>query len=83
MQAVNNISKYVMSFKQTNQICSPLKLTNQSTLNKAYVIETTEARIVAFMKSRNSLVVRCRERKKKQKMVKIYFLKLLLIIDFG
>ena len=70
-----------MKFKQTNQICSPLKLTNQSKLNKEYVIEITKARTVAFMKSRNSLDVRCRERKIKQKMVEIYSLKLLLI-DF-
>ena len=67
MQAVNNISKYVMSFKQINQISSPLKLTNQSTLNKAYVIETAKALIVAFIKSRNYLVVRCRERKKNRR----------------
>ena len=54
-----------MKFKQTNQICSTLKLTNQSKLNKAHVIEITKARKVAFMKSRNSLVVQCRERKTK------------------
>ena len=33
-------------------------------LNKAHVIEITKARTVAFMKLRNSLVVRCRERQK-------------------
>ena len=37
-----------MKFKETNQICSPLKI-NQSTL-KAHVIEITKACIVAFMK---------------------------------
>ena len=40
-------------------------------------IETAKACIAAFMKARNSLVVWCSE-KQKQKMVKIYFLKLLL-----
>ena len=53
-----------MKFKQTNQICSPLKLTTQSTLNKAHDIEITKACTVAFMKSRNSLVVWCRVWKK-------------------
>ena len=50
-------------------------------LNKAHVIEITKAYIVVFMKARNALFVRCKERKK-QKMMKIYFLKLLLV-DFG
>ena len=49
-----------MKFKQTNQICSTLKI-NQSTLNKAYMIEKANAYIVAFMKARNFLFVRCRE----------------------
>ena len=49
-----------MKFKQTNQICSTLKI-SQSTLNKAYLIEIAKACTVAFMKARNSLVVRCRE----------------------
>ena len=47
-------------------------------LNKAHVIEIAKTCITAFMKAKNSLVVWCREKKKKQKMVKIYFLKLLL-----
>ena len=34
---------------------------NQSTLNKAYMIETTKACTVAFMKARNSVVVRYRD----------------------
>ena len=66
-----------MKFKETNQICSPLTLANQSTLNKAHVVEITKACIVAFMKARNYSVVSCRERKK-QKMVKMYFFKALL-----
>ena len=43
------------------------------------MIEITKACTVAFMKARNSLVVRCREKhvnrekKKKQKTVKIFF----------
>ena len=71
-----------MKFKQTNQICSPLKI-SQSTLNKARVIEITKTCTVAFMKARNSLVVSCKERRvnwvKKSKMVKNYFLKLQLL----
>ena len=54
-------------------------------MNKGHVIEIN-ASTVAFMKARNSLVVRCRVKhvnwKKKQKMVKIYFLKR-SIIDFN
>ena len=49
-----------MKFKQTNRIFSPLKI-SQATLNKAYVIEITKSCTVAFMKARNSLVVRCRK----------------------
>ena len=64
-----------MKFKQTNQIAHLQKLANQSRLNKAHVIEITKACTVAFMKARNCLVVRCREKhvnwEKKQKMVKI------------
>ena len=41
------------------------KSVNQSTLNKAHVIETTKACTVRFMKARNSLVVQWREREKK------------------
>ena len=53
----------------------------------------TKTSTVAFMKERNSLVVRFREKRvnweKKQKMVKMYFLKLvffkacIFLIDFG
>ena len=50
-----------VKFKQTNQIAHLQKLSNQSKLNKAHVIEITKAYKVAFMKARNSLVVRCRE----------------------
>ena len=51
-----------MKFKQTNKIAHLQKLANQSTLNKAHVIEITKACTVAFMKARNYLVVRCREK---------------------
>ena len=83
--------RYV-NVKENNQICSPLK-TSQSVnvlmLNKAHVIEITKACSVLFMKARSSLAVRCRERQKKKKkhtkkprkIMKMYFLKLLLI-DF-
>ena len=36
-------------------------------MNKAHVIETTKACSVDFMKARNSLVVRCRERERVKK----------------
>ena len=66
-----------MKFKQTNQICSLLKV-SQSTLNNAYVTEITMACTVAFMKARNSLVVRCREEdvnwKKKNKKKDVFIL---------
>ena len=39
------------------------KLANQSILNKAHVIEITNACIVAFMKARNSSAVWCKEKK--------------------
>ena len=45
-------------------------------LNKAHMIEITKACIVAFIKARNSLMFDVVERKKKQKIVKMYFLKL-------
>ena len=40
-------------------------MANQSTLNRAQVIEITKTCIVAFMKGRNSWVVWCREKEKK------------------
>ena len=42
-------------------------------LNKAHVIEVTKACANAFMKARNSLVVRCREREKKAEDVENVF----------
>ena len=39
------------------------KLANQSTLNKAHVIEITKACKVAFMKARDSFVVQYREKR--------------------
>ena len=48
---------------------------------KAHVIEITKSCIAAFMKARNSLVVDL-ERGKKQKIVKMFFLKLLLKVLF-
>ena len=49
--------------KQTNQIHHLSTLANQSTLNKAHVIELTKACTVTFMKARNSLVVWCGEKR--------------------
>ena len=81
------IFRRVLSEIQANQTnSSSLKISQSTTLNKAHVIEITKACTVTFMKTRNSLVVRCRKKhvnwEKKQKMVKIYFLKRWLI-DFG
>ena len=42
----------------------------------AHVIEITKASTAAFMKARNSLIVWCKERKK-QKIVKKYFVEAL------
>ena len=50
------------------------------------MIDITKACTVTFLKARKYLVIRCREKsvnlKKKKKIVKINYLKLLLI-DFG
>ena len=43
------------------------KLANQSTLNKAHVIEITKTCTVTFMKAKNPLVVWCREKETKKK----------------
>ena len=49
------------------------KLANQSTLNKAHMIEITKACIAAFMKARNSLVVWSREKKKTEDGENVFF----------
>ena len=72
-QAVNNISESPMwNSKQTNQIHHLWTLANQSTLNKADVIEITKAlwkqEILWFFD-----VERKCQLGKKQKIVKIYF----------
>ena len=57
-----------MKFKQPNQIPLLQTLANQSTLNKAHVIEIAKACTVASMKARNSLVVvECREKNQLEK----------------
>ena len=61
------------------------KLANPSTFNGAHVTEITKTCTVAFIKARHSLFDVKRNvsiRKKKKKMVKIHFSKLLLI-DFS
>ena len=81
-QAVNSISQCAM-WNSTKPIKSSRleKLTNQSTLNKAQVIEIINACIVAFMKARNSLVVSWREKKKNERCIlwKLYFAKIFLL----
>ena len=48
---------------QANQSnSSPLHISQSITLNKAHVIKITKGCTVAFMKARNSLIVRCREK---------------------
>ena len=62
------------------------KLANQSTLNNSHVIEIKKASTIAFMKARNYLFVGWTDRERqgeKQKMVKVYFLKVLLIVVPG
>ena len=60
--------KLYVKFKQTNQISHLETLANQSTLNKAHVIEITKACTVTSMKARNSLVVvQCREKSQLEK----------------
>ena len=60
-QAFNNISESAV-WNSSKPIKFPhlWKLANQSTLNKAHVIEITKACKVAFMKARDSFVVRYR-----------------------
>ena len=41
--------------------------------NKAHVIKITKACVVVFMKARNSLVVRCREKKKTKDGENLFF----------
>ena len=73
-QAFNNISQSSM-WNSSKSIKFPhlWKLSNQSTLNKAHVIEITKACKVAFMKARESFVVQYREERinwQKNRMVK-------------
>ena len=66
-----NWSAQAMIFEtQANQSnCWPLKLANQSALNKGHVMEITKAYKVTFMIARNSLAIRYRQKlvKKKKK----------------
>ena len=62
MQAVNNISESAMwNWSKPIKFLHLWKLANQSMLNKAHVIEITKVRKIAFMKARDSLVVRYSE----------------------
>ena len=76
-----------MKFKPNNQICSVLKIATQSMLNKAHVIKTPKKQRHVQMILRKQeiawlfIVQGNVPIGKKQKMVKIYFLKLFLI-DF-
>ena len=62
-----------MKLKEINQIFSPLKLVNQSMLNKAHIIEITKAYTVVFMKAKSSLVACCREREKTKYGENVFF----------
>ena len=70
----------IRNLKKPLKFAHLYKLANQS-MRKAHVIEITKSCIAAFMKARNSLVVDV-ERGKKQKIVKMFFLKLLLKVLF-
>ena len=71
-----------VKFKETNKFAQIKKLANQSTLNKAHVITITKACVSAFMKQEIPLLFDV-ERTKKQKIVKMYFLRLLLKFFFN
>ena len=82
VQAFNNILESAMwNSSKPIKFTHLWKLANQSTLNKVHKIEIAKACTIAFMTTRNSLVIRgtCQFEKN---MMKIYFLKLLLI-DFA
>ena len=52
-----------VKFKETNQICSPLKISQSIDAERA-CDKNNKAWIVAFMKTRNPLIVWCIEGKK-------------------
>ena len=58
--------RYV-NVKENNQICSPLKTSQQVTLNKAHVIEITKACTVVFMKARSRDAERDKKKENKNK----------------
>ena len=79
-EAVNNILASIM-WNSSKPIKFPhlWKLANQSTSNKAHVIEITKACKVTFMKERDSSVIRYRENVwigEKNRTVEIYSFKL-------
>ena len=84
VQPVNNISESAMgNLSKPIKFPHLRKLDNQSTLNKGHAIEITKTCKVAFMKARDSFVGLYREERviwkkktKKNRMMKIYFLKL-------
>ena len=82
-QAANNISESAMlNSSRPIKFAHLQKWAYQSTLNGADVIKIIKTCTVALMKARNCLDFWRREKHvnwKKQKMVKIYFLKFLLI----
>ena len=53
-QVVNSLLCEIQ--RNQSNVLTLKKLANQSTLNKAHVIEITKACILAFLKARNSLV---------------------------
>ena len=77
MQAVNIVSGSTMlNWSKPVKFPHFWNLANQSTLNKAHVIEITKACKVTLMKARDSFVVQYREERvswKKNRIVKIFF----------
>ena len=53
-----------MKFKETNQICSPLKIIQSINAESSSDRDNRSTYSAAFMKARNSLLVSCRDRKK-------------------
>ena len=67
-----------MKFKENNQICSPLKISQSINAESAcdrnmYSCIEKACIVVAFMKSGNSLVVWCIEKKKTEDSENVFF----------
>ena len=63
-----------MKFKQTNQICSPIKIRQSINVEYSACDRNNKGTYSSvFMKARNSLVVPCREREKTEDGENLFF----------